>query len=78
MKREKLVKYRKCKKWSQRKVVEELSINYGVKISISYYGMIEQGVRSPSLKLAIAIADLYEVRPEDIFLDNKTTKCCSG
>lgn len=76
LKREKLIQYRKNKKWSQKRVVEELSTKHGVKITDSYYGMIEQGVRNPSLKLAVSIAKIFKVRPENIFLDNKTTKCC--
>jgi len=78
LKREKLIQYRKNKNWSQKTVVEELYKKHGVKISVSYYGMIEQGVRSPSLKLAVAISKIFKVRPENIFLTNNTTKSCGG
>ncbi|WP_406944520.1 helix-turn-helix transcriptional regulator [Halobacillus sp. SY10] len=76
LKREKLIQYRKNKKWSQKRVVEELSTKHGIKITDSYYGMIEKGVRSPSLKLAVSIAKIFKVRPENIFLNNNTTKSC--
>ncbi|UOQ95096.1 helix-turn-helix transcriptional regulator [Halobacillus shinanisalinarum] len=69
MKREKLVKYRKKENWSQRQVVEELNSNFNIKITDSYYGMIEKGVRNPSIKLAVAIANLFNVMLEDIFLN---------
>lgn len=76
MKRDQLVEFRKDKGWSQKKVVQELESKYSIKITGSYYGMIEQGVRSPSLKLALAIANLYNTRPEKIFLTSNTTKSC--
>ncbi|GGD05123.1 helix-turn-helix transcriptional regulator [Pontibacillus salipaludis] len=78
MKRNKLISYRKNKNWSQKQVVRELETKYGVNITVSYYGMIEQGVRSPGFKVAVAIAKLFKVRPENIFLDKNTTKSCDN
>ncbi|MBO2537011.1 helix-turn-helix domain-containing protein [Rummeliibacillus suwonensis] len=43
----------------------------------SYYGIIEKGVRTPSLNVALAIAKLFNVDPA-IFLLNRTTFCCSN
>ena len=67
LKREELVKYERIKNWSQKRVVEELDYIYNIKVTDSYYGMIEQGVRTPSIKLAVAIANLFNVNLEDLF-----------
>lgn len=72
--REMLVNLRKNKKWTQKDVVSTLQRNYDVKISESYYGMIEQGVRTPSLSLALAISELFNIRPEDIFFEDEPYK----
>ncbi|SDZ39689.1 DNA-binding transcriptional regulator, XRE-family HTH domain [Evansella caseinilytica] len=66
-KRDKLVSCRKEKHWSQQDVVDLLKIRYGVAITESYYGMIEQGVRMPSLPVAMAIANLFQTEPADLF-----------
>ncbi|KQL56961.1 MULTISPECIES: helix-turn-helix transcriptional regulator [Bacillaceae] len=66
-KRDELILLRNNKNWSQRDVIELLNIRYSVSISESYYGMIEQGSRFPSLNVAIAIAKLFKVSPESIF-----------
>ncbi len=71
-----LIKARKQNNWSQKNVVEKLDKSIGITISESYYGMIEQGVRTPSLEVALAISELFEMEPSQIFLRNKTTKCC--
>lgn len=71
-----LITLRKNKNWVQKDVVEKLKNDYGIVISESYYGMIEQGVRTPSLKVALSISELFDVRTTEIFLDIKTTKCC--
>ena len=71
-----LIDARKQKNWLQKDVVEKLDIELGITISESYYGMIEQGVRTPSLDIALAISDLFEMAPSKIFLKNKTTFCC--
>lgn len=73
MQRESLVNRRKEKKWSQKDVIEEL-LNYGFSISVSYYGMIEQGVRTPKLELAYAISRIFECRMEELFFDLKPNK----
>ncbi|MGI8314907.1 helix-turn-helix transcriptional regulator [Halobacillus mangrovi] len=76
MKREFLIKIRKSFNWSQKQVVYELEVKYSIKITSSYYGMIEQGVRSPNLHLAIAISKLFNTDIENIFLINNATKSC--
>ena len=40
-----------------------------------YIGFITQGVRSPSLKVAMKMAQALECKVEDIFLPTKCTKC---
>ncbi|MED4569643.1 helix-turn-helix transcriptional regulator [Brevibacillus agri] len=74
-KRSVLISLRKQRNWSQKDVVERLSASYGLHITISYYGMIEQGVRTPKLELALAISSLFERSPDEIFfeqINNKT------
>lgn len=75
-KRDFLINLRKKEGWLQKDVVEKLSSEYGVSITESYYGMIEQGVRTPSLNVALAISELFKITPSEIFLDNNTTFCC--
>lgn len=75
MKRSKLISLRQEKQLTQddvRKLLEHQDIN----ISTSYYGMIEQGARSPSIKVGIGIAKLFGVQLEEIFLSTNTTKRC--
>lgn len=72
--RELLVRCRKSRGWSQKDVVLELKRRFGIKITESYYGMIEQGVRTPKLKLALAIAKLFDCAPEELFFESKANK----
>ena len=72
--RDKLVSIRKSQKLVQKDVVEILEKQYGIKISESYYGMIEQGVRTPSLNIALAIAELFNSNPNDIFFEVEPNK----
>lgn len=74
--RQKLIDVRKNKNWLQKDVVEKLAKDHHVNISESYYGMIEQGARTPSLNVALAISALFEVDPTDFFLTKHTTFCC--
>ncbi|WP_400194666.1 helix-turn-helix transcriptional regulator [Lysinibacillus telephonicus] len=76
IRRTKLVECRKSKNWLQKDVVEKLSEEFNINITESYYGMIEQGVRTPSLNIALAIATLFEVEATEIFLGSNTTFCC--
>lgn len=69
--RDSLVARRGARNWSQSDVVAELSARFDVSITTSYYGMIEQGVRTPKLELAFAIAKLFECAPEEIFFDRE-------
>lgn len=71
-----LVKCRKERGWLQKDVVERLSVDFDVSISESYYGMIEQGVRTPSLHVALAISSLFNVEPTEFFLSKNPTFCC--
>lgn len=40
-------------------------------ISLSFYSSIERGKRNPTLDLAKKIADLFDLKIEDIFFENK-------
>lgn len=71
--RKRMVEERKRRNWFQEEVASKLNITQQ---SIS---QIEQGKRTPSLKLAKNIADIYEIPINelfpDIFLDINTTEC---
>ena len=71
-----LIDARKHKNWLQKDVVEKLCNEFGITITESYYGMIEQGVRTPSLDIALAISALFGMEPSKIFLNKNTTFCC--
>lgn len=75
--REKLISLRKEHNLIQKDVVELLKSKYGIDITESYYGMIEQGARTPKLEIAIAISRLFKADVTDIFfehLNNKTLR----
>lgn len=76
IRRDKLISCRKQKSWLQKDVVERLANEFNVSISESYYGMIEQGVRTPSLNVALSIAALFEVEATEFFLVINPTFCC--
>lgn len=46
------------------------SVAHSIGITTSYYGMIELGVRNPSLDVAMDIANYYNTSIEDLFFDN--------
>ena len=65
--RHKLISLRKKRNLLQKDIINILKHDYNVHISESYYGMIEQGNRTPKLHIALAIADIFDVDPQDIF-----------
>lgn len=73
-KRHDLIASRKERQWLQEDVVAKLKDIYGLEITVSYYGMIEQGVRTPRLELALAIANLFDKEPGDIFFSQYPNK----
>jgi len=56
-----LIYLRKQNQLTQEDVAKSLNI------TTSYYGMIEQGVRTPSLELAGRIATFFKTKVESIF-----------
>ncbi|EUJ24721.1 XRE family transcriptional regulator [Listeria grandensis FSL F6-0971] len=44
-------------------------------ITKNYYWMIERGDRGLSYELAVQIAQVFDLNPDDIFLNNESTKC---
>ncbi len=72
--RDTLVSLRKKRKLTQKDVVEQLKNDFGIDITESYYGMIEQGVRTPALKIAFAISELFETGANEIFFEHKPNK----
>lgn len=59
-----LITLRKNKNFRQKDVAKALGI------TTSYYGMIEQGCRTPNLKLANEIANFFEKKVDEIFFTN--------
>jgi putative transcriptional regulator len=47
--------------------LKQKDVAKSVEITVSYYGMIELGVRNPTLELAKKIADYFGKNMEDIF-----------
>lgn len=52
---------------TQNDIAKQLSI------TTSHYGFIENGIRTPSLKLAKKISDLFDKSIDEIFLGINTT-----
>jgi len=48
---------------------------YKAGVGERYIGFITQGVRSPSLKVAMKMAQALNCKVEDIFLPANSTKC---
>lgn len=69
--RDRLISFRKELKLTQKEVVELLKRNYEIEIAESFYGMIEQGVRTPKLIIAFALASLFETNVNEIFFENE-------
>jgi len=67
-----LISLRKQKSKKQKDIAEAIGI------TTSYYGMIEVGDRTPSLKYAKAIADYFDTQVEEIFFDGKNNKTLSN
>lgn len=74
MKRNKLINLSKENDLVQKDVVYLLEVIHGIKITESYYGMIEQGVRTPSLNLALAISELFKIDTNKIFFETEPNK----
>lgn len=72
--REKLVALRKNKNLTQKDVVHQLKQRYNIDITESYYGMIEQGVRTPKLEIAIAISKFFNTDVAEIFFEQQHNK----
>lgn len=72
--RSNLISFRKAKQLTQKDVVELLKDVHQIEITESYYGMIEQGVRTPKLNIALAISDLFETSPNEIFYETEPNK----
>lgn len=61
--RNKLTEMRKKSGYTQKDIAEQLGV------SRSYYGMIENGARTPSLNTARRIADLFRSDINELFFD---------
>lgn len=72
--RDTLISVRKGKGLTQKDVVQLLKEHYQIEISESYYGMIEQGVRTPKLNIAVAICKIFDKDVESIFFDSDDNK----
>lgn len=76
--RERLIQLRKAQGYSQREVALKLKESQGIDITTSYYGMIEQGSRTPRLAHGLAIAKLLGADIEDIFFNHEDNKTLSN
>lgn len=65
---EKLKKIREKHNLTNQQVAEKIGI------SKEYYWMIENGKRKLSYDLAVKIANVFDKRPDDIFLNTELTK----
>jgi putative transcriptional regulator len=65
---EKLKKIREENNYSGSDVAEMVGITKG------YYSLIENGKRGLSYPLAVKIAAVFNLKPDDIFLNNEFTK----
>lgn len=54
-------------------MLSQQDVAKSIGITASYYGMIENGVRTPNLIIAYKISRFFDGTIEDIFLLNKTT-----
>lgn len=59
----------KLKEFRAQMGIPQKAVAKAVGITTSYYGMIELGVRKPSLKLAIDLAKFFNTSVESIFTD---------
>ena len=72
IKRTKLIELRNAKGWKQKEIAGMLGI------TDSYYGMIENGIRNPTIKLGLRIVNIFGVSIEEIFFDAKTNELLSN
>lgn len=63
--RKKLIKLRTSMGLKQKDVAESINI------TASYYGMIEQGKRTPNLSIALSIAKFFNTSVEEIFFEDR-------
>ena len=63
MRRQCLIAARKNRAWTQEEVAQKL------KITASFYGMLEQGHRNPRLPLAFSLEKLFGVSMRRLFPD---------
>lgn len=63
MRRHRLIEARKRRNWTQAVVAEKL------KITASFYGMLEQGSRNPRLPLAFSLERLFGITAAELFPD---------
>ena len=63
------------KKVRETKGLSQTELAYKAGITPRYIAFIESGDRNPSLKVAKKIADILNSTVDDIFLNNKCTKC---
>ncbi|HOJ78461.1 MAG TPA: helix-turn-helix transcriptional regulator [Bacillota bacterium] len=65
--RKNLIEARKKRNLTQQQVVELLSNEYSLKISRGHLSSLETGKRDPSIELAKALANLFNVSIDHLF-----------
>lgn len=66
----------KLKKLREENSLTRSEVAEAVGITTSYYGMLELGVRTPSLSTASKLAEYFKLPIEEIFLQLQTTNGC--
>lgn len=65
----------KLREMMKKRNMTSTELAYKSGVGARYVGFITQGVRSPSLKVAMKMAMALGCKVEDIFLPDKCTKC---
>lgn len=65
----------KLKELRKKSGLSQLQLANLVKVTPKYIGFLENNERTPSLKVAQDIADVFQAPIEEIFSLNKSTKC---
>jgi putative transcriptional regulator len=64
----------KLKEYMKKKNMSSTELAYKSGVGARYIGFMLQGVRTPSLKVALKMARALGCKVEDIFLSNECTK----
>ena len=66
----------KLKELREKSLLTRNEVAEAIGITTSYYGMLELGVRNPSLSTAAKLAEYFKLPIEQIFLQVEPTNSC--